>query len=93
MIVLLLVVHIALGLALVVAFLVRFAAVLAGKISTGQGRGLVVGLATALVMSGFALVVVAHSPLTSACLSSLVIITVAGALEGALQLTGRNLRA
>jgi hypothetical protein len=93
MILLLLVVHILIGLTLVVAFLIRFAAILAQRITGKDGRGLMLGLTTALVGTGVALVVVAHSPLTSACLSSLAIIATVAALEGALQLVGRRLSA
>jgi len=91
--ILLLITHIIIGLALVVAFLVRFAAILAQRITSEQGRGIMLGISSALVASGVALVIVAHAPLTSACLSSLAIIVTVGALEGALQLLGRRLSA
>ena len=91
MIILLLIAHILIGLALLVAFMVRFVMVLAKRISSNQVRGLILSLTSALVLSGFLLVLIAHSPLTGACLSSLVIIAVVGALEGALQLFGRKL--
>jgi len=91
MILVFLAVHIFIGLALVVAFLVRFVSILTKRIESEQGRSLMLGLSAALVASGVALVIVAHSPLTSACLSSLAIIVTVGALEGILQLMGRKL--
>jgi hypothetical protein len=90
MIIPLLITHILIGLALVTTFVVRYLAVFTKRIETEQGRGLILGLSTALVASGFALVIVAHSPLTGACLSALAIVAVVGALEGALQLIGKR---
>lgn len=81
----LLILHITLGSVLLVAFVVRYVAVLMGKIAPQTGRSSITVLAVALVASGVALGIVYKAPLTSACLSALAIIGIVVVLEYVLQ--------
>jgi hypothetical protein len=90
MIIPLLIFHITIGFALVATFVVRYVGLLTRKLHSSQGRGLILGLGSALVVSGLVLVVVAHSTITSACLSSLGIIAVIGVLEAGLYGIGKR---
>ena len=81
----LLIAHITIGALLVLSVIVRFMAVVLGKINFRTGRYYVVGLGAALVASGTALVIVAHSPLTGACLSALAIVIAVLAYEFGLE--------
>jgi hypothetical protein len=71
----LLILHISLGALLVVTAITRAIAILAQKISPKTGRYFVVGLGSALIASGLALVITTHSSLTGICLASLVIVS------------------
>jgi len=82
----LLILHIALGTALVVVFIARYVAVLAKRIGPRTGRGAMTVLATALVASGVVVGIVYKAPITKACLSSLGIIVTVVVLEYALQI-------
>ena len=90
MIIPLLIVHILIGFTLLAVFIVRYVGLLTHKLESNQGRALILGLGSALVASGLVLVVLAHSTLTSACLSSLSIIAVIGVLEAGLYQIGKR---
>jgi hypothetical protein len=81
----LLILHIALGTVLVVAFVARYIALLARKVAPQTGRRPIALLAVALVASGVALSIAYKAPLTTACISSLGIIFTVVVLEYALQ--------
>ena len=77
----LLISHIIIGALLVVTFIARYVGLLTHKITAKTGRPLMAGLSVALMSSGVALVFVAHSPITSSCITFLELIAVIGALE------------
>jgi hypothetical protein len=70
----LLITHIAIGTLLVLSVIARFLAVIFRKTDVSTGRYYIVALGSALILSGVALVIVAHAPLTGACLTSLAIV-------------------
>jgi cobalamin biosynthesis protein CobD/CbiB len=82
--------HILLGTTLLVAFIGRYIAVLARKLHPDKGRRVIAGLSAGLVLSGVALLVVTHKPLTSVCLTALAIIVTISILEVALQKLGQK---
>ncbi|HUC86839.1 MAG TPA: hypothetical protein VMR75_00735 [Candidatus Saccharimonadales bacterium] len=86
----LLAVHIFLGVTLLVAFVVRYVAVLARKLHPDRGRQLILGLSGLLVLSGVLLILVTHKGLTAACLTALAIIVTISILEIALQKIGQK---
>ncbi len=71
----LLIVHLSLGALLIISVIVRFIGVMTHRIDSQVGKYFVVGLGSALVLSGVALEIITKSPLTGACLSSLAIIS------------------
>ena len=72
----LLIIHISMGAALVVTFLYRGIAVFTAKISRNKARPATPILGAGIVTSGTALSILAHSPISSICLSSIAIIAV-----------------
>jgi hypothetical protein len=81
----LLILHISLGVLLLLAFIVRYIAVLTKKITPQTGRSAMTILATALVASGVAVGIVYKAPITGDCLKSLGIIALVIVLEYGLQ--------
>ena len=71
----LLILHIIFGTLLVVAFVVRYIAVIMKKISPKTGRSLIAGLSVLLLTSGFALVIAYKAPLSGLCVASIAIIS------------------
>jgi hypothetical protein len=71
----LLIIHITLGALLAISSITRAIAILTKKISAKTGRYFIVGLGSALIASGLALVITTHSALTGICISALVIVS------------------
>ena len=81
----LLIIHIALGATLLTIFAVRYIAVMTAKINkkTGSKFGPILG--SGIVVSGTALAIIDKSPISSICLSSIVIISLIIIAEYVLQ--------
>ncbi len=81
----LLIVHIVLGATLLITFVVRYIAVLTAKINRKTGSKFAPILGSGIVISGTALAILDKSPISSICLSSIVIISLIIIAEYVLQ--------